>query len=225
MTISKNFKFLLLAGLLTPACVLLGVEPDEIGDGGEGVSAGSTNTGDGDGDGDNGQEGTDSEAGDGDPGDGDGDGDDDPSTGDGDGDASTGDGDGEPGDGDGDGDGESAGDGDCETYEPVAVVEADNAIEILDMMSSFDGQCGSPGPDAVFSFTATSDANYQFTLISGAFEGALYLVGGSCNPLEQIACDLEGQAIVHPMAVGEVVYLIVDSDGALGAATLSIAAI
>jgi hypothetical protein len=219
MTISKNFNYLLLMGLLTPACVLLGVEPDEIGDGGEGVSAGST----GDGDGENGVDESDSEAeaqgdgdGDGEPGDGDGD---DP-TGDGDGDAST-------GDGDGDGDPSSTGDGDgeCAMYEPIAVVEADNAIEILDVMSSFDGDCGFPGPDAVFSFTATSDASYEFKLTSDAFEGALYLVAGSCDPLEEIACDLEGQAIIHPMGVGEVVYIIVDSDAAPGAATLSIVAI
>jgi hypothetical protein len=237
MTVSKNFGLLLVAGLLTPACALWGVEPEEIDLANEtdsGYSAGSGNSGDGDGDhgmGDSGTEGEEDPTGpgDGDPGDGDGDpgdGDGDPSTGDGDGDGdgdpSTGDGD--PGDGDGDGDGDA--DMPCELFEPTAVLEADNAIDIPNVMSSFEGSCGSAGPDAVFSFTATSDATYEFTLASNAFEGVLYLVDGtSCDPLEEIACEPEGQAISHAMLVDEVVYIIVDSDAGPGAATLSIAAI
>jgi hypothetical protein len=231
MTISKNLGLLLFAGLLTPACALWGVEPEEIDVANEesdsGYSAGSSNSGDGDGD--NGMNDTEGEEdptgpGDGDPGDGDGD----PGDGDGDGDPSTGDGD--PGDGDGDaetGDAET-GDGGvpCEMFEPTAVLEGDNAIEILGVMSSFEGSCGSAGPEAVFSFTATSDASYEFTLVdSVAFDGVLYLVDGICDPLDEIACEPEGQVISHDMLVGEVVYIIVDSDAGPGAATLSIAAI
>jgi hypothetical protein len=234
MTVSKNFGLLLVAGLLTPACALWGVEPEEIDLANEtdsGYSAGSGNSGDGDGDhgmGDSGTEGEEDPTGpgdgDGDPGDGDGD----PSTGDGDGDGdgdpSTGDGD----PGDGDGDGETGDPGmPCELFEPIAVFEADNAIEIPFVMPwVFEGSCGSAGPDAVFSFTATSDATYEFTLTSNAFEGVLILVDGtSCDPLEEIACEPEGQAISHAMLVDEVVYIIVGSDADPGAATLSIAAI
>jgi hypothetical protein len=208
---------------------LWGVEPEEIdlaNDGTtSGVSAGSSN-----GDGDTGFEETGNDGdddptgqgdGDGDPGDGDGD--------PGDGDGDPGDGDGDPGDGDGENDGSGDGDGDadlpCASLEPIAVVEDDNAIDIPDVASSFEGSCGSPGPEAVFSFTATSDASYGFTLSSDAFEGVLYLVGGSCHPLDELACELEGQAIIHDMLVGEVVYIIVDSDAGPGAATLTIATI
>jgi hypothetical protein len=226
-------------GLLTPGCTLLGVEPDEI-DIAEETGTGLTAAeGDGDGDTANGTDTTAEEAGgdgDGDPGDGDGD---PTSTGDGDGDGDGDSGDGDPGDGDGDGDGDrdtgdgdgDGGDGDgdqgvpCGMYEPIAVEEAENAIDIPDVMSSFAGSCGAPGPDDVFIFTATSDATYGFTLGSDEFEGVLYLVAGTCNPLDEIACEHEGQSIMHDMLVGEVVYIIVDSSTGPGAAILTIAAI
>jgi hypothetical protein len=228
MNTSKRFGFVLLAGLLTPACTLWGVEPDEIDVANEetssGVSTGSTNGGDGDGDpasNDTGTEGDGNGGGDGDP------------TGPGDGDGEPGDGDGDAGTGDGDGDGDGTGDGDpgdgdgdagvpCESFEPIPVFELDNAIDVPDVMSSFQGSCGLPGPDALFSFTATSDATYEFTLDSNAFEGVLYLVGGTCHPLDELACEPEGQAIVRDMLMGEVVYIVVDSDAGPGAATLSI---
>lgn len=204
--------------LLTTACTILGVEPDVIDVADEtGTGASTDNGGDGDGDGASGSESNtasdtgDPGDGDGDPGDGDGD--------DGETDPTSGDGDGEPGDGDGD-----AG-ADCAMYDPIALVEAANPIDIPNAMSQFEGDCGGPGPDAVFSFTATADATYQFTLASDAFEGALYLVESNCNPLEEITCELEGQPIEYVMLVGEVVYIIVDSDAAPGAATLTIAAI
>jgi hypothetical protein len=233
MTISKNVGLLLVAGLLTPACALWGVEPEEIDFALEETTAngssGSSNSADESGDPDEGDTGDSDTTGEEASGDGDGD-----PTGAGDGDGDAGDGDGDEqdaGDGDGDGDGDATGDGDgdgdvpCETHEPIDVTETDNAIEIPNVMSSFDGSCGSPGPDAVFRFTATSDASYEFTLSSDAFEGVLYLVGGTCDPLDEIACDLEGQAIIHDMLVGDVVYIIVDSDAGPGAATLSIVAI
>jgi hypothetical protein len=214
---------LFIAGLLTPGCTILGVEPDEIDVAvDESGETGLSNGGDGDGD-TNGTDTADDATtdpstgdGDGDPGDGDGDGDgDNESTGDGDGD-------GEPGDGDGDGDEDEV---PCAMYEPIVVEEAANAIDIPDVMSSFEGMCGAPGPDAVFSFTATSDATYEFTLGSDAFEGVLYLVDGVCDPLVEIECAPEDQPIPHDMLAGEVVYIIVDSSTGPGAATLTVSAI
>jgi hypothetical protein len=230
-------------GMCTPGCTILGVEPDEIDladETGTGLTA-STNSEGGDGDGDTTSNGTDSSAdagdGDGDPSTGPGDGDGDPGgDGDGDGDGDgAGDGDGDAGDGDagdGDGDGDSTGDGDgdrdpglsCVQLEPIPVEETENEIDIPNVMSSFEGSCGTPGPDEVFSFTATSDATYEFTLASDELDGVLYLVEG-CNPLAEIACEAEGQSIMHDMLVGEVVYIIVDSSTGPGAATLTIAAI
>jgi hypothetical protein len=212
---------LVTAWLLTPGCSLIGVEPDEIdladesGTGSLTATSNEGSTNGGDGDGDSGA--TDTE----DQGDGDGDsGDGDPSTGPGDGDGDAGDGDAGDGDGDtGDGDGES-----CELLEPLALEETLNVLDIPNVMSSFEGTCGGSGPEAVFSFTATSDTTYEFTLASDELDGVLYLVEG-CNPLDEIACEPEGQTISYAMGVGEVVYIIVDSNAGAGAATLTIAAI
>ena len=232
MTTSKKLTLpaCLAVGLLTPACALLGVEPDEIdlADEGTGTTGLSTNTGvgeetDGNGGSDTGEDptstgedastGQDTGDGDGDPGDGDGDGD---------GDA-TGDGDGDPGDGDGDGDGDPG--LSCEMFEPIPVELGENSVDVLEGPSVFEGSCGAPGPDAVFSFTAPESGSYEFTLATDEFAGFIYLVAGDCDPLEELACKSEGESIVHDMVEGEVVYVIVDSDAAPGTATLTIAAI
>ena len=213
----------LLLALLTPACTILGVEPDEIDIADETGPASST--------GDEGlDEGGGSETHDHDPtdsGPGDGDGDGDEQSGDGDGDG--GDGDGDSGMGDGDGESDSGdGDGDAETpcviYDPIVLGVEENAIVIADGMSSFQGSCGAPGPDEIYSFPAPNDGSYEFTLASDAFDGVLYLVGETCIPLEELACEPEGQAITHDMLAGEVVFIVVDSEGGFGAATLTIAA-
>jgi hypothetical protein len=220
---------LILASLLS-ACTILGVEPDEIDVADEtGTNNGSTN-------GEGMDEGV-SDTGEEDPStSGDGDGDDGQDAGDGDGDEASGDGDGDGdgdggGDGDGDGDGESdTGDGDgdaetlCATYDPIVLGVGENPVEIPDV-SSFEGSCGAPGPDEVFSFPAPSDGSYEFTLASDAFDGVLYLVGENCVPLDEIACKVEGEAIEHDMAEGEVVFIIVDSDADPGTATVTIAEI
>lgn len=219
MTLNKNFGFLLLTGLLTPACALWGVEPDEIDlandESESGFGTGATNGGDGDGD-----SGSDTE---GDPGDGDGepgDGDGDDAGGDGDGDGDSGDGD--PGDGDGDGDGDPV---PCNSFDPIPLEEADNQIVIPDVLSSFEGSCGGTGPEALFSFTATIDADYDFSISGDGIEGIIYLVDQSCVPLDEIECSVEPQSIVHPMLAGQVVYIIADTNGGPGAAQLTIAPI
>src|SRR5690606_34775983 len=179
-------------------CVLTGIEPDEIDvavdTGSEGVSTGN-GTDDGveelgDGDGDEGDP-----TGDGDPG-GDGDGDGDP-TGDGDGDP-TGDGDGD-GDPTGDGDGDPTGDGDgdpgftsCADFRPEPVVDGPNSIEVPLGNNSFTGSCGGAnGPDAIFSYTATSEGLVSFALEQAEFDGVIYLAGETCVPLDQLGCDAQ----------------------------------
>jgi hypothetical protein len=227
MTTSAKFGIpsWLVVGLLTAGCTLLGVEPDEIDLADEsetGALTGSTN-GSGDGDGD--AEGAnDDETGEMDPDDGQG--------GDGDGDATDTEdmGDGDPGDGD-PGDGDSGdGDGDpgteCAMFDPMPLEVGEHAIDIPDVPSQFEGNCGGAGPDALFSFMAPADGTYEFTLTSVAFEGVLYLVGDECIPLDWIACVPEGEEpLVHQMVQGEVVYIIVDSTADPGPATLTIAAI
>ena len=206
-TYDTRTRLLLSALLLWPGCSLIGVEPDEIdvADDTEGGNTGltaATNGGDGDGDttGDPTGDG-DGSPGDGDPGDGD-------------------PGDGDPGDGDtGDGDGDEI---DCESLEPEPLAVGDNAVIVPDQPSVFESNCGSPGPDVLLQFTALSDGDYDFTLWSDTFEGALVLVGPTCEPLEELACAPEGNTIPHPMLAGETVYVIVDSDLEPGAATVTI---
>jgi hypothetical protein len=185
------------------------IEPEEIDflDGGD-TGAGEDD-GDGDGDGDLTTTGMDTSTGDGDPG-GDGDGD-------GDGDESTGDGDGETGDGDAD--------IPCAGLEAEPLLEGVNDIAVPNVMSSFDASCGAPGPDVLLSFTAPSDAIYRFSLSSPDFEGVIYLAGPTCDPLEELDCQPEGEDIAYPMFMDEVVYVVVDSFVDPGAATVTITAI
>jgi serine/threonine protein kinase len=114
----------------------------------------------------------------------------------------------------------------CAMFDPMPLEVGEHAIDIPDVPSQFEGNCGGAGPDALFSFMAPADGTYEFTLTSVAFEGVLYLVGDECIPLDWIACVPEGEEpLVHQMVQGEVVYIIVDSTADPGPATLTIAAI
>ena len=159
--------------------------------------------------------------GDGDPGTGDGDGD--PTTGDGDGDPATGDGDGDPGTGDGDGDATGDGDGDtttngdsgepCSNYfeEEDVLVLGDNFVTVTDAISVVNGSCGSDGPDAIYAFTAEVAGDYTFSLSSEDFDGALYLVGELCNPVDELACEIQGDDLVYAFGADETVFVVVDA--------------
>jgi hypothetical protein len=187
---------------LSTGCALHGIEPDEIdiADAETGALTGSAGEAGGDGDGDNaddsGEE-TSTTTGN-------------PTTGDGDPDPS------------GDGDGDPAATP-CAEYEPIPVVEGDNAIEVPDLGDNFVGSCGLPdGPDAIFSFEATVAGQVSFTLTPASFEGVIYLVGADCTPFVELACD--GTTVQADVQAGETIHAIVDSNlvGVGGTATLTI---
>ena len=201
--------------LTLSACSLIGVEPDEID-----YAPGDSETGEQSSTGHNGTEG-DPGDGDGDPGDGDGDGspgDGDGSPGDGDGDAGDGDGDGSPGDGDGDGDPIA-----CEEFGAVEVVDGSNPVAVVDGDSLLMGSCGADGPESVYVYTAANDALITFTLLDAEFDAVMLLVDQNCEPLQELACvtapDLQ---ISQMMSQGQSLYIVVDSAGGLGNATLEI---
>ena len=214
-------SFLGLLGLCSSACVLTGIEPDEIDVADEGLStdgldetsggdeseASTSGTGDGEAGGD----------GDGDPGTGDGDGD---TTGDGDGDPSTGDGDGDPSTGDGDGDPAP----NCDGFEPLDVAVGDNPVIVLDQASALDPSCGGLGPERVLRFTAPSAGDWQFEATSVDFVPVVVLVEG-CAPLTELACASEPASVIEALGADQVVYVIVDSTQGFGDATLTITAL
>ncbi|MFO7563202.1 MAG: hypothetical protein R6X02_11210 [Enhygromyxa sp.] len=221
----KTLRYLLPASLLlfgASACVLAGIEPDEIDVADEetgGVDTGLTGAGtegdgaddrggDGDGDGDNGTD-------EGDPaGDGDSTGDGDPGDGDGD---PTGDGDGDPM-GDGDGDSEGL---DCFGLEPEELSEGANPVAVVEGDSELSSSCGGAGPETVYQFTAPAEGDWQFAIAESDFTEVLTLLG-SCEPLEELSCSAAPAVVEQPLSEGEVVYVIVDSEQGTGAASLVI---
>jgi hypothetical protein len=192
---------LLAVPLAATACVLTGVEPDEIDlISGETGSATTGNTGV------TGYEETGGEGdGDGDPGSGDGDGDPDQTTGDGDGDPATtsGDGDGDP----------SGGDLACDEFDPQPVTDGDNDAVVGDGVSMLMGTCGADGPERVYVYTATADGVVSFALVNATFEGVVYIVGDSCDPLDELACQPAPEPVQVDLGVGDTVYVVVDSFG------------
>ncbi len=203
-----------LLGVLTLAlggCVLTGIEPDEIDLADEETGAAEADEG--------GEDPTNgAEAGDGDPGgDGDGDppgdGDGDPtSTGDGDGDATTGDETGETGE-----------PTPCADFNPLVVVDGDNAIEVAPGQNSFFGSCSdTDGPDLLLSYTAIADGPVSFAITQADFDGLVILAGADCDPLDELACGVS--AAEADLLSGETIHVIIESNqiDVGGPATLTI---
>ena len=130
------------------------------------------------------------------------------------------------GDGDGDGDTQGDGDGDsptpCAEFGVEAVTLGVNEVFILDGPSLIEGECGAPGPEGVYSFTAPADGFFEFTLTSEAFEGALSLAGEICDPLELILCEVAPVPISLGLSEGVSINLVVDSFAGAGLGTLEI---
>jgi hypothetical protein len=141
--------------------------------------------------------------------------------------ADTGDGDGDEHDpttdtGEGDGDGDPGSDLPCADFDPEPVVDGPNPIEVPVGSNTFSGSCGGlEGPDAIFSYTATSQGLISFAL-EADFDAVFYLVGETCWPLEEWLCDPE--LVETLMTVDQTVYIVVDSQAADvgGTATLTI---
>jgi hypothetical protein len=118
--------------------------------------------------------------------------------------------------GDGDGDGTPCGD-----FGPVPAMVGANPVTV-DAGSFLTASCGGVGPEAIYSFVAEVDGDYQFAVTNADFEATLYLAGVTCDPLDELACANAPDAITVSMFVGDTVYVVVDSSGAAGTASLDI---
>lgn len=214
--IKLDQRLALVLTFMTPACTLLGVEPDEIDlitgetgeQGGEGETSGGSE------DSEDSLTGTDSDSGSDSDSSGDGDGDPATSSGDGDGDTDTGT------DTAGDGDGDPTGTPEplpCADFVMGELVLGDNPIDVADGFSYLnpgDDECALAGPDQIYSFSAEA-GSYSFTLSSDQFEGALYLVDGDfCAPVffSDYTCEGEDLPLSFELMADQILYVIVDTD-------------
>jgi hypothetical protein len=122
------------------------------------------------------------------------------------------------GDGDGDETDESI---TCDDFGPTPALVGLNPVTV-DAGSLLQASCGGVGPEAIYSYYAEVEGQHTFAVIDADFEATLYVVGAICDPLDEIACAPAPDVITMPMAIGEVVYVVVDSSGAAGTASLEI---
>jgi len=191
--------------LLGPsACLLTGIEPDEI-DLAMGTETGANTSGTGGADEDAADDETEGQTGDGDP------------AGDGDGDPTgePGDGDGEPGDGDGDNE------LDCPGLSTTELSEGANQVVIVDGVSVLSSTCGGAGPETVYQFTAPVEGDWQFAISRSEFTEVLTL-SSSCDPLEELVCSAAPAELQQFLSQGQIVFVVVDSEAGTGTATLDI---
>ncbi|MCA9685441.1 MAG: hypothetical protein KC457_24900 [Myxococcales bacterium] len=118
---------------------------------------------------------------------------------------------------------------DCIEYSSVVLVEGNNDVEIVDGPGMFSSECGSAGPEVVGSFTADKDGNYEFTLLPADFLASLYLVraDAGCDPmaLAPEGCEGPDTPLGAAMAAGETIYVFADSESGGAAVTIVISAL
>ena len=146
--------------------------------------------------------------------------------GDGDGDpGSSGDGDGDPGssgDGDPGGDGDGDGDAPCGGLEITEASEGANAVQILDGPSALEAECGAPGPEQIFVYTASVAGLVSFELSELEADAAVYVLDETCDPGLALACELTPDVVQLMLAVDESIYVVVDSLAGATTGTLTI---
>ena len=115
----------------------------------------------------------------------------------------------EAGDGDGDGDGD-VGPVPCGDFAIGPVAVGSNELVIIDSPSLLQASCGSDGPEAVHEFIAPQDGLYTFEVTDADFpDWALYLAGESCEPLDELACEINGQ-VQQDLLAGQAIYVVAD---------------
>jgi hypothetical protein len=107
----------------------------------------------------------------------------------------------------------------CEASDVVDLGE--NPVSVAAGASSYQGSCGGNQSETLYSFTAPADGDYSFTLAGAEFVGVLHLLDEVCAPIAD-ACSSTGDPVSKAMLTGEIVIVVVDSDGGIGSATLSI---
>lgn len=116
-------------------------------------------------------------------------------------------------------DGET-GDPICEISDNVVVV-GDNDVMVAADASTFEGSCGGSEGETPYSFTAEVAGDHQFSLVGAEFEGILYLIDVDCAEIAD-TCVTSEDSFTRSLQAGEMVLLVVDSEGGAGAATLVI---
>jgi len=107
--------------------------------------------------------------------------------------------------------------GDPTCSAPNALVVGPNVVSIAAGPSMFDATCGGLGAETLYSFTAEFAGSYSFELSGAEFAGGvLYLLDTQCAPIFE-ACEL-----TIDLVVDETVFLVVDSDSGVGAATVTL---
>ncbi len=117
--------------------------------------------------------------------------------------------------------------GDTGIDDPCQIVgvltEADaNIVEIVDGPDFIQTECGAPGPESVYLFTAPVSTTYEFSGYDAEFDGVLSVGPPYCDPFAAAECSEFGTPLYLWIDAGEEVYVIVDSAGGTGQAKLSI---
>lgn len=135
------------------------------------------------------------------------------------------------GDGDGDtetGDGDTSGDDTTEdTSDPLMcdpqaeLVVGPNDVAVANVASTFAGACGGAEGETLYSFTAEAAGDYSMVLTGADFPAVLYTLGADCVELTE-PCSTGEMPLVLSLAADETTLVVVDSDGGIGSATLTI---
>ncbi|NVB37965.1 hypothetical protein G6O69_08965 [Pseudenhygromyxa sp. WMMC2535] len=110
----------------------------------------------------------------------------------------------------------------CEAFDAIALgLDELVDFEIPAGSSAFESDCGAPGPELLYAFTAEEAGSYEAELSNLAEPVAFYLAV-ECDPLETAQCNLGDTALVFELAAGETAYFVVDAEqaGAVGTVTV-----
>jgi hypothetical protein len=107
----------------------------------------------------------------------------------------------------------------CEATDELAL--GDNAVEAAMAESLFEGECGGSGGESIYSFTASAAGDHSFAITSGDIPAIIYALDTQCSTIAG-ACAVDASGFVLPLMADETVFIVVDTDGGGGAATLTI---
>lgn len=97
----------------------------------------------------------------------------------------------------------------------------DNPVDVPMSDSLLEGACGGSGGESIYSFTAAVAGDYTFAVTAGDIPAILYAIDAQCGTIEG-ACGVDANGFVMTLASDETVFIVVDTDGAGGAATVAV---
>jgi hypothetical protein len=114
----------------------------------------------------------------------------------------------------------TTGPGSCEPLDEVVI--GDNPVVIEAGPSNFQGSCGGSESETLYSFTASANSDYWFSLVGAEFTPVVYVFENGCAEGAD-ACSNTEDSVLVAMSEGDTVIVVVDSDGGVGSATLVVA--